>query len=432
MDQQLSEAGSLIPSAKGGRYSTISACFNFVNSIIGSGVIGLPYAFNQAGLPFGFLLLILIAFITDYTIILLIRGGHVSGANSYQGLVQSAFGFPGFVLLSALQFLYPFIAMISYNITTADTLTKVFQRIPGVGPQHLLANRHFVILASTLLCTLPLSLYRRINKLGKASFLSMLLTVVILLIVIARAATLAPQIPPTQDAWMFAKWNAIQAVGVMSSAFICHHNSFLIYESLEPPTLASWTRVTHISVGSSLIISATFALGGYVTFTGHTQGDIFENYCRDDDLATFGRFCFGLSIITTFPLECFVTREVISNAVCGRALSAVEHVCVTVVIVAVCTAVSLAYDCLGIVLALNGVVSATPLIFILPSACYLKLCSGRWYHSDRLIAAIFILLGVFVMVTGLTLAGLNPQDCSHGVEMFYCADANVSATQAPV
>ena len=39
-------------------------------------------------------------------------------------------------------------------------------------------------------------------------------------------------------------------------------------------------------------------------------GDIFENYCRDDNLVTIGRFCFGLSIITTFPLECFVTREV--------------------------------------------------------------------------------------------------------------------------
>lgn len=125
------------------------------------------------------------------------------------------------------------------------------------------------------------------------------------------------------------------------SAFICHHNSFLIYGSLEQPTLARWSQITHISVGSALIISAVFAVSGYTTFTGYTQGkgwmtkwmncffrlsafqtpwasfhvpnfagDIFENYCKDDNLATFGRFCFGLSIITTFPLECFVTREV--------------------------------------------------------------------------------------------------------------------------
>ncbi|XP_035030770.1 putative sodium-coupled neutral amino acid transporter 11 [Hippoglossus stenolepis] len=437
MAQQLPhEEGTMLihppKDASGARRSTTSATFNFINSIIGSGIIGLPYALNQAGLPFGLLLLVIVALITDYSIILLIRAGNLSGTNSYQSLVQSTFGFPGFLILSALQFLYPFIAMVSYNITTGDTMTKVFQRIPGVGPGHILAERHFVILLSTLAFTLPLSLYRNIEKLGKVSLLSMVLTLTILIIVIIRSATFGPQILPTENAWAFAKWNAIQAVGVMSFAFICHHNSFLIYGSLEQPTLANWSQVTHVSVGSALIISAAFAVAGYTTFTGFTQGDIFENYCRDDNLATFGRFCFGLSIITTFPLECFVTREVLSNVFFRRDLSKVEHVVITMLIVAVCTSISLAYDCLGVVLELNGALSATPLIFIIPSACILKLSSGRWYQGENLIATILIIAGLFVMITGLTMTGLNPQDCSHGAEMFYCADANISGTAPPV
>ncbi|XP_047456238.1 putative sodium-coupled neutral amino acid transporter 11 isoform X1 [Mugil cephalus] len=435
MAQQLNneEGTTLIPPQKSdSRSSMIAASFNFINSIIGSGIIGLPFALNQAGLPFGLLLLVVVGFITDYSIILLIKGGNLSGTNSYQSLVRSTFGLPGFLILSALQFLYPFIAMISYNITTGDTLTKVFARIPGVGPGHLLAERHFVILLSTVLFTLPLSLYRNIEKLGKVSFVSMVLTLIILIIVIIKAATLGPQIPPTEDAWAFAKWNAIQAVGVMSFAFICHHNSFLIYGSLEQPTVAKWAQVTHISVCSALIISAVFAAAGYATFTGYTQGDIFENYCRDDNLATFGRFCFGLSIITTFPLECFVTREVVSNVICRGELSKAEHVAVTVLIVALCTALSLAYDCLGVVLELNGALSATPLIFIIPSACYLKLSSGRWFQGENLIPAGLILMGFFVMITGLTMTIAYPNDCSHGVEMFYCADANSTSTVAPV
>ncbi|KAM4730614.1 putative sodium-coupled neutral amino acid transporter 11 [Anableps anableps] len=413
------------------RCSVISASFNFINSIIGSGIIGLPYALNQAGLPLGLILLVLVGFITDYSIVLLIKGGNLSGSNSYQSLVQNTFGFPGFLILSALQFLYPFIAMISYNITTGDTLTKVFQRIPGVGPDHILAERHFVILLSTFMLTLPLSFYRNIERLGKVSFLSMVLTLTILIIVMIRAATLGPQIVPTESAWVFAKWNAIQAVGVMSFAFICHHNSFLIYNSLEQPTLSSWSRVTHISVGSALIISAAFAVAGYTTFTGYTQGDIFENYCRNDNLATFGRFCFGLSIITTFPLECFVTREVVSNVICSRPLSKAEHVAITLLIVAVCTALSLAYDCLGVVLELNGALSATPLIFIIPSACYLKLCPGHWYQGEKLIPIMLMIIGLFVMITGLILTGVFPQDCSHGVEMFYCVDAIISSIVPP-
>ncbi|CAG09346.1 unnamed protein product, partial [Tetraodon nigroviridis] len=361
---------------------------------------------NQAGLPLGLLVLLVVAFITDYSIILLIKGGNLSGTNSYQALVQRTFGFPGFLLLSVLQFLYPFI----------------------VGPGHILAERHCVILLSTAVFTLPLSLYRNIEKLGKVSLLSMGLTLAVLITVIVRAATLAPQILPTKDAWVFAKANAIQAAGIMSFAFICHHNSFLIYGSLEEPSIASWTRVTHVSVGSAVIISAAFAVAGYSTFTGFTQGDIFENYCRDDNLATFGRFCFGLSIVTTFPLECFVTREVVSNLVCCRELTRVEHAGLTVLIVSVCTSMSLAFECLGVVLELNGVLSATPLIFIIPSACFLKLSPGRWFQGENLIPSVLILTGMFVMITGLTMTGLSPQDCSHGREMFYCTDANVSGT----
>ncbi|XP_036400681.1 putative sodium-coupled neutral amino acid transporter 11 [Megalops cyprinoides] len=381
---------------------------------------------NQAGFPFGMLLLIVIALITDYSIILLIKGGTLSGSRSYQALVHNTFGFVGYLILSALQFLYPFIAMISYNIITGDTLTKVFQRIPGVGPDHFLADRRFVILISTVVFTLPLSLYRDISKLGKVSLLSMVLTLAILITVMIRAATLGPQIPPTENAWSFAHWNVIQAVGVMSFAFICHHNSFMIYGSMKEPTLQNWSRVTHVSVGFAAVLSLLFAAAGYATFTGYTQGDIFENYCKNDDLATFGRFCYGVSIITTFPLECFVTREVVSNVIFSGILSTTAHVAVTVVIMAVATAISLAYDCLGIVLELNGALSAVPLIFIIPSACYLKLSASRWFQGENLVSCVILLAGVFVMFIGVTMTILYPQDCSHGAELFYCSPSNLS------
>lgn len=48
------------------------ASFNYINSIVGSGVIGIPYAFHRAGFGLGFLLLILVAVITDYSLILMV------------------------------------------------------------------------------------------------------------------------------------------------------------------------------------------------------------------------------------------------------------------------------------------------------------------------------------------------------------------------
>ncbi|XP_077010146.1 putative sodium-coupled neutral amino acid transporter 11 isoform X1 [Tamandua tetradactyla] len=388
---------------------------------------------KQAGFPLGILLLFWVSYVTDFSLVLLIKGGSLSGTDSYQSLVNKTFGFPGYLLLSVLQFLYPFIAMISYNIITGDTLSKVLQTIPGVDPGNLFIGRHFIIVLSTVAFTLPLSLYRDIAKLGKISLISTILTTLILGIVMARAVSLGSHIPKTEDAWVFAKPNAIQAVGVMSFAFICHHNCFLVYGSLAEPTVAKWSRIIHVSVLVSVFISMLFAACGYLTFTGFTQGDLFENYCRNDDLVTFGRFCYGITVILTYPIECFVTREqVIATVFFGGNLSAVFHVVVTVVITTVATLASLLFDCLGIVLELNGVLCAAPLIFIMPSACYLKLSEEPRTHSDKIMSCVMLLTGAVVMVAGCVLVVTHPQDCTHGQEMFYCFPENVSRTNTPV
>lgn len=86
-----------------------SASYNYINSIIGSGVIGIPFAFQQAGFGLGVMLLILVAVVTDYSLVLMVRGAHLAGSFSYSGLMEAAFGNAGFLLLSVLQFIYPFI-----------------------------------------------------------------------------------------------------------------------------------------------------------------------------------------------------------------------------------------------------------------------------------------------------------------------------------
>lgn len=70
---------------------------------------GIPYAFYEAGFGFGLLLLVLVAYVTDYSLVLMIRCGHISGRFSYQGIMEASFGRPGYILLGTLQFIYPFI-----------------------------------------------------------------------------------------------------------------------------------------------------------------------------------------------------------------------------------------------------------------------------------------------------------------------------------
>lgn len=47
-----------------------------------------------------------------------------------------------------------------------------------------------------------------------------------------------------------------------------------------------------------------------IGFDAFFAGDLLENYCWNDDLMNFARVLFSVSILLTFPIECFVSREV--------------------------------------------------------------------------------------------------------------------------
>lgn len=399
--------------------------FNMVNSIVGSGVIGIPYAFKQSGFALGVILLIVTGIITDYSILLLVEGGRLSNTDTYQDVVLVAFGRPGFYLLTLLQFLYPFIAMISYNVVIGDTITKVLLRIGGDNLVNtVLVNRQFIIFLSTLLVNLPLSLYRDIAKLSKWACASVLLILFIIICVCVRVPDFE-HVRSTPDAWDFASYNFAQSIGIMTFAYMCHHNTFLIHESLENPTERRWKIVTHMSVVFAMAIMLVIGIVGYATFTGYTQGDLLENYCEVDDLMNVARFIFAITIMMTYPVECFVTRHVIENAFFASSEKSPlwRHFCITAAVAAVTVVVSMSTDCLGIVLTFNGVAVACPIAFILPPICVMKLRQEPVLSKANILPIFICVFGIIVFIVGFTVAIINLSEgieCSHGKEMFYC------------
>ncbi|XP_032674959.1 putative sodium-coupled neutral amino acid transporter 11 isoform X2 [Odontomachus brunneus] len=426
-----------------GKFSSLPlASFNFINSIIGSGVIGIPYALHQAGFGLGIGLLILVAGLTDYSLILMVRSGHICGEMSYQGLMRASFGRAGFYILTALQFIYPFIAMVSYNVVVGDTVTKVLIRVTGMHETNILAHRQVVILLATICITIPLCLYRNVARLAKISFLSLVCVGFILLAILIRMDTMSAVVPSRADSWRFANLpGVVPAVGIMAFAFMCHHNTFLIYGSIERATQQKWDVVTHWSLFTSFVIAATFGIVGYATFTSYVQGDLMENYCWNDDLMNFARVMFSGTILLTFPIECFVTREVIMTAIKGTdeleeheayiPNSDRKYLIITLTIVSVAYLISMLTDCLGVVLELNGILAAVPLAYILPGLCYLKLEEGPILSSKKLPALGLMTAGILAAISGLLLIIINSSStgsCFHGKIMPYCVSNTTTTT----
>eukprot|EP00052_Salpingoeca_macrocollata_P010778 m.83514 g.83514 ORF g.83514 m.83514 type:complete len:386 (+) comp17724_c0_seq2:179-1336(+) len=373
--------------------------FNFINSIIGAGIIGMPYALADAGFCTGLVLIVVVGIITDYSIRLLIRDGLLTHKMSYQDMVLFCLGRRGFQVLSFAQFTFPFFGMAAYSIIVGQTLPKIFDRMLG---ESILSNPRMVIFVATLCIMLPLSLNKELEKLSKWSALALLGVAIITLTVIVRGALVEP---PADRGELFTVINprVVQAIGVLSFAYVCHHNSFLIYGSLVRASEQRFAQVTHISVGSAAVVSVALAVGGYLAFGRDAKADILDNFAQDDDAINVARFFFALAVMLTYPIECFVAREVINTYFFDSEITERRHNLITIGLSATVLGIALATDNLGVVLEADGVLSATLLAFILPAVSYLAIKRAQPWDREKAKALLLAIFGFLVLVIGTVL-----------------------------
>lgn len=225
-----------------------SAFMNMANSIIGAGIIGQPYAFKQAGLLSGVVLLVGLTVIVDWTICLIVVNSKLSGANSFQGTVEHCFGKSGLIAISLAQWLFAFGGMVAFGVIVGDTIPHVLQAVwPGLGEMPvlgILADRRAVIVIFILGVSYPLTLYRDIakvsppllyissasrpsqrpvrhvltlDKLAKASTLALISMVIILITVVIQGVLV-----PSEDRGSFStplltvNSGILPAIGVIS------------------------------------------------------------------------------------------------------------------------------------------------------------------------------------------------------------------------
>ncbi len=163
------------------------------------------------------------------------------------------------------------------------------------------------------------------------------------------------------------------------TAFVCHHNSLLIYGSLEKPTIDRFSRVTHYSTAVSMVACLLLALAGFLTFGDKTLGNVLNNFPADNTMVNVARLCFGLNMLTTLPLEAFVCREVMFNYYFpGDPFNMNLHLLFTTSLVFSAMVLSLITCDAGAVFDLVGGTSAAAMAYILPPLCYIKLTTRSW------------------------------------------------------
>ena len=225
---------------------------------------GLPFALRQTGLVAGVALLCLVAYLTNYTTRLIVRCGVRVNRRDYEDLCEYAMGRLGYYMVSASMFTFAYGGMIAYVVILGDTVPDVMAQF--VSPDSALANRLVMAIACSALFILPLSLLRDMARLAFSSFVSLLAVAAILVAVVVKAPAEAAEHDVDRSMTVLDVSHVFSGVGAMSFAFVCNHNSFIVYNSMRDRSTPNWSRVTHASIGIAFVASAVMALAGYLSF----------------------------------------------------------------------------------------------------------------------------------------------------------------------
>lgn len=361
---------------------------NLMNAIVGSGIVGIPYAVQQAGFCAGIFLIILCAIITETSLRLLIATAKHVHVPSYETAAEAAFGRIGFKFVAINMFIMAYGAMLSYLMVVKDSFSAVL----GIAADDYPLKRA-VLFAVSIGIMVPLSSQRDMADLAKTSRLSVVIDSILVALVAYNAPILANLQQPGAIASYFEEIvhpsTVFIGLGVLSFAYVCQHSAFIIAGSLERPTVKRWSTVTSIALTLCAMLALTCGLSGYIGFGAATKGNILLNLDTASPSANVARAMLGTTMLFVYPLESFVARHVcVVLLFAGRRAHEGEDTAIlnrrdrriglTVALYLLAVLPAALFEDMGPVLAITGAVGGSCMSYIGPGALFMGIHGGRF------------------------------------------------------
>eukprot|EP00667_Euglena_gracilis_P007249 EG_transcript_7318 len=406
--------------------SVFTCTMNLANSIMGAGILGLPYALQSVGTGWGAAAFLGVGGMSAFTMYLLVAGSSLVGVASYEALMGKAFGRAGQAFLEVVMVLSVLGVLTAYLVLLADFAEPILCRWAASlnhAGLRLLLWRPALLGSLVAGAVLPLALVRRLAALRAASAASLLLMLGFVLALAYRAlvpftagaATTPPAANATNTAnatnataghrtLLTAPWAnpAFNGIPIITFAFSCHVCVFPIYNSLERP---SQLRMLLVIAGAMAICAGLYgsvALLGFVQFGAAMCPNLLNNFAPDDALATAVRAAFTVAIVTTYPLALFAARRsfdmLVFPTASAKGLTNLRFVCETLLLVSVTYLLAALAPGVRIVFAFSGAIFATTIAFVIPALCFVRLTP---VVDCRTLAALLVLL------VGLALGSLS-------------------------
>ena len=175
----------------GGKSTIFGAGFNFVNSIVGAGVIGIPFAVQQSGFVVGILMLTFVSILIYHSVLMLIECGLKVNKLDFEELSEHLLGWRGYYATTIFMFLFAYGAQVAYLVVIGDTIPVVAALF--YPSSSVLTDRNAVIGLTATFVILPLCLLKDLSTLSWTSLVSIAADAAFVLIVVVFAPSTSTQ-----------------------------------------------------------------------------------------------------------------------------------------------------------------------------------------------------------------------------------------------
>ncbi|OTB02394.1 hypothetical protein M426DRAFT_322668 [Hypoxylon sp. CI-4A] len=377
-----------------GRSSTRKTFGTLLKAFVGTGIMFLPKAFNNGGILFSSITMVVVSIVTMVAFHLLLVCKSRYG-NGYGEIGQAIVGsrmrtlILSSIVLSQLGFVCAGIVFVAENITS-------FLQAVVHGDSPLSAR---ALILAQIVILIPLSFFRNINKLGPLAFWAdVFIMIGVLYIYYFDIVHIAAE-GIHESVVLFNPKHFTLTIGAAIFTFEGIGLILPIQSEMTKPERFEWLLCIVMTI-ITVLFTAVGALC-YATFGENTQIEIINNYPQGSKLVNAVQFLYSAAVLIGTPVQLFPAIRIIESKIfasSGKMSTSTKWSknLIRALIVVLCGAISIvgASD-LDRFVSLIGSFACIPLVYIYPAFLHYKGIAESWPAKAGDI--VFMIFGLLAM-----------------------------------
>ncbi|GMH84019.1 hypothetical protein TrST_g10466 [Triparma strigata] len=414
--------------------SITTSTFNLVSTVIGGGILSIPFAYATTGLLLTSIYILVASVMAGFSLYILCSCSRRTGGCSYSDVVRIAFGTTAELSVTLILTVFLLFVTTAYMILMRDINTSLLTFLLFPLPPNT------VLFYSVLLC-IPCMLMRDLHSLRYNCYVGFLSVLILLLSIIYKSINVNLEDPGRLEGNVLmvteSFYDCTFAFPLIALAFLSQFNMLSVHASLYNPTRRRLLTVIISCVSTCTILFLLFGISGYMYGLGETRDNVLLNFDDDDGVIVYGKAGLGVTIMAgismivlpcrgaifetvklcrrkeegeegektpltkhmkekymdeamdTFALEYDTPLSISEDSTSPRELF--SHVTVTLAIAGTCFTAACYCPGVSTVWSICGSSLGFIIAYILPSACYIKL-RGKKGRNARVVGSWIMLV----------------------------------------